>query len=132
VPGWTHETVVMETYLHTQVRDVSYREVCDFEGPGRGEMAFRGTAARGVVLIGTKSARCKNVPMTTGGEEAARPSAPDSTGSRPALRLGSMVALAMAGVTVVTFALALTALPNDVPHPFTSDVIADQWPGDYL
>ncbi len=38
----------------------------------------------------------------------------------------------MGGVTVVTFALALTALPNDVPYPFTSDVIADQWPGDYL
>ncbi len=70
--------------------------------------------------------------MMIGGEEAVRPSAPDSTGSRPALRLGSSIALAMAGVTVVTFALALTALPNDVPYPFTSDVIADQWPGDYL
>ena len=69
----------------------------------------------------------------TGDEEAMRPSVPASTGSpRPALRLGSSVALAMAAVTVVTFALALTALPNDVPYPFTSDVIADQWPGDYL
>ncbi len=26
----------------------------------------------------------------------------------------------------------MTALPDDVPYPFTSDVVAAQWPGDYL
>ena len=56
----------------------------------------------------------------------------DSAGSRVAVAVGSSIALTTAGVTVVTFALALTALPNDVPYPFASDVIADQWPGDYL
>jgi FtsH-binding integral membrane protein len=35
-------------------------------------------------------------------------------------------------VTVVTFALALTALPDSVPYPFTDPSIAAQWPGDYL
>jgi hypothetical protein len=49
-----------------------------------------------------------------------------------AKRFGSWVALLVSGLTVVTFALALTAIPNDVPYPFTSDEIADQWPGDYL
>jgi hypothetical protein len=47
-------------------------------------------------------------------------------------RFGSWIALLVAGLTVVTFALALTAIPNDVPYPFTSDEIVDQWPGDYL
>ena len=49
-----------------------------------------------------------------------------------ALRLGSVVALTMTAVTVVTFALAFMAGPDDTPYPFTSDVIAAQWPGDYL
>ena len=35
-------------------------------------------------------------------------------------------------MTVLTFALALTALPDKVPYPFTDPVIAKQWPGDYL
>ena len=35
-------------------------------------------------------------------------------------------------MTIATFALAMTALPDDVPYPFTSQVIIDQWPGDYL
>lgn len=47
-------------------------------------------------------------------------------------RFGFWIALATAAVTVVAFALALTAIPNDVPFPFTSAEIADQWPGDYL
>ena len=38
----------------------------------------------------------------------------------------------MPAVTVVTFPLALMAGPDDTPYPFTSDVIAAQWPGDYL
>lgn len=46
-------------------------------------------------------------------------------------RFGHRVALATAFVTVLTFGLALTALPDKVPYPFTSQVIADQWPGDY-
>ena len=54
------------------------------------------------------------------------------TGSRGALRFGYSIASSIAGVTVVAFALALTALPNDVPYPFSSDVIAEQWPGDYV
>ncbi len=49
-----------------------------------------------------------------------------------ALRVGSVVALTMTAVTVVTFALALMAGPDDTPYPFTSDAIAAQWPGDYL
>lgn len=47
-------------------------------------------------------------------------------------RFGYWIALTTGPLTLVTFALALTALPNDVPYPFTSDVIADQWPEDYL
>lgn len=46
-------------------------------------------------------------------------------------RFGHRVALATAMVTAVTFGLALTALPDKVPYPFTSKQIADQWPGDY-
>lgn len=38
----------------------------------------------------------------------------------------------MAVLTSVTFALALTALPDKVAYPFTDDVILAQWPGDYL
>ncbi len=49
-----------------------------------------------------------------------------------AARLGSRVALLISGATVVTFGLALTALPDKVPYPFTDPVIAEQWPGDYL
>jgi len=55
-----------------------------------------------------------------------------STGSRPALRVGSALALTMSALTVFTWALAMTALPNDVPYPFAGDVIAAEWPGDYL
>jgi len=47
-------------------------------------------------------------------------------------RLGFWVASVTAVLTVVTFALALTALPDSVPYPFTDPVIAQQWPGDYL
>ncbi len=68
----------------------------------------------------------------TGGEKAAGPSPHDSTGPRLASRVGSLVALTMSGLTVATFSLAITALPNDVPYPFSSDVIAAEWPGDYL
>jgi lysylphosphatidylglycerol synthetase-like protein (DUF2156 family) len=47
-------------------------------------------------------------------------------------RFGFWIALTTAAVTLIAFVLALTAIPNDVPYPFTSDVIADQWPRDYL
>jgi hypothetical protein len=47
-------------------------------------------------------------------------------------RFGFWAALATTALTVVSFALAVTAPPNDVPYPFTSEAIADQWPGDYL
>lgn len=57
---------------------------------------------------------------------------PDRPAPRLASRIGSFAALTMTGLTVVTFALALTAVPDEVPYPFSSQVIADQWPGDYL
>ena len=66
------------------------------------------------------------------GEIGARPSRSDGTDRFPAMLFGSWIALTLTGVTVVTFALALTAVPEDVPYPFTSDVIAAQWPGDYV
>jgi uncharacterized membrane protein len=46
--------------------------------------------------------------------------------------LGRAAAVSTGVLTLVTFALALTALPNVVPYPFTSAEIAAQWPGDYL
>ncbi len=49
-----------------------------------------------------------------------------------ARRAGFWIGLATSALTVVTFVLAMTALPDDVPYPFMSQVIADQWPGDYL
>ncbi len=63
---------------------------------------------------------------------AAEHSKPAGSGGILALRFGFWAAIALTGVTVVTFAFALMALPNAVPYPFTSDVIADQWPVDYL
>lgn len=42
------------------------------------------------------------------------------------------MALLVSGLTVVTFGLALSALPDKVPYPFTDPVIAEQWTGDYL
>ena len=50
----------------------------------------------------------------------------------PARRLGFGAAVATTVLTVVTFALALTALPNQEPYPFATETIASQWPGDYL
>ena len=47
-------------------------------------------------------------------------------------RFGYWSALATTALTVVSFALALTAVPDRVPYPFTSHVIAEQWPSDYL
>ncbi len=67
-----------------------------------------------------------------GEEVEARPLESVGTDRHPAMLVGSWIALALTGVTVVTFALALTAVPDDVPYPFTSDVIAAQWPGDYV
>ena len=49
-----------------------------------------------------------------------------------AYRFGFWIAIAVAVLTAATFALALTALPDKVPYPFTDPVIAEQWPGDYL
>jgi lysylphosphatidylglycerol synthetase-like protein (DUF2156 family) len=59
------------------------------------------------------------------------PTAPDDVeGTDP--RFGFWISLATVALTVVTFALAMTALPDDVPYPFTSQAIVDQWPADYL
>ena len=60
------------------------------------------------------------------------PSTPDSPGRHLALRFGFLVALAMSGLTVATFALAFMAGSDDSPYPFTSDVIAGNWPREYL
>ena len=54
------------------------------------------------------------------------------SGNVEASRFGFWMAVLVGGVTVVTFALAMTALPNRVPYPFTAPEIAAQWPGDYL
>jgi hypothetical protein len=56
----------------------------------------------------------------------------DATRAVGDLRFGFWISLATAALTVVTFALAMTALPDDVPYPFTSQTTIDQWPGDYL
>lgn len=56
----------------------------------------------------------------------------DSARAGAACRFGFWIANVTAALTVVTFALALTALPDSVPYPFASSVIAEQWPGDYL
>lgn len=68
----------------------------------------------------------------TGGEKAAMSSTPDSTGRHLASRFGSLVALAMSGLTVATFALAYMAGADDSPYPFSSDAIAGNWPREYL
>lgn len=47
------------------------------------------------------------------------------------LGVGVVAAWATTTLTVVTFGLALTALPDKVPYPFASQRIAEQWPGDY-
>ncbi len=74
------------------------------------------------------------VSMSTrsGDERRPRAPAPDGADGRPRVRWGFGVGLALAADTAVTFALALTAVPDDVPYPFTSDLVAAQWPGDYL
>jgi hypothetical protein len=48
-----------------------------------------------------------------------------------AARFGLWTAISTAALTVITFALAITALPNKVEYPFTSEEIVAQWPGDY-
>ncbi len=70
--------------------------------------------------------------MEAYGVELDEYAAVDGTRAEAARRFGFWIALVTAALTVVTFALALTALPDAVPYPFTSQVIVDQWPGDYL
>lgn len=60
---------------------------------------------------------------------------PDNTSSSSSpitARFGVIVAVALTILTMVTFILALTALPDKVPYPFSEDIIVEQWPGDYL
>lgn len=47
-------------------------------------------------------------------------------------RFGFLVSVLVAALTIATWALAMTALPNRVPYPFSDPEIAAQWPGDYL
>ena len=56
----------------------------------------------------------------------------DRARANAACRFGFWIAIITAALTAVTFALALTAIPNEVAYPFTSRVITEQWPGDYL
>jgi len=56
----------------------------------------------------------------------------EAAGTRTIYRFGYWSALATTALTVVSFALALTAVPDRVPYPYSSHVIAEQWPGDYL
>jgi hypothetical protein len=49
-----------------------------------------------------------------------------------ARRFAFWISLATVAVTIVTWVLAMTALPDVVPYPFSSKAIVDQWPGDYL
>lgn len=49
-----------------------------------------------------------------------------------ARRFGVVAAVATTALTALTFALALTALPDRAPYPFATPAIAAQWPGDYL
>ena len=56
----------------------------------------------------------------------------NTTGAGATVRFGYWSALATTVLTVVSFALAITAVPDRVPYPYTSHVIAEQWPGDYL
>lgn len=56
----------------------------------------------------------------------------DGGARRAPIRVGITAALTTTGLTLVSLGLGLTALPNDVPYPFAGDVVAAQWPGDYL
>lgn len=47
-------------------------------------------------------------------------------------RFGVIAAVTTSVLTVITFALALMALPDKEPYPFATATIAAQWPGDYL
>jgi hypothetical protein len=78
-------------------------------------------------------------PQDGGMSNALDHSHPTST-STWSLRVGRWIAVATALLTVITFALAITAIPDAGPHcakdcveyPFTSQRIVDQFPGDYL
>jgi hypothetical protein len=64
----------------------------------------------------------------------------DIDGRRSAARFGFWAALATPILTIVTFGFAITALPNSgrgcqtdcVTYPFAGDLVASQFPGDYL
>lgn len=64
----------------------------------------------------------------------------DDARGRVACRVGSWVAVATSLVTILTFALAITAVPNSgrncrtdcVAYPFTDETVAEQFPADYL
>ena len=62
--------------------------------------------------------------------EDREPPSPRGDETRAAARLGFWLAIAVSVLTVVSFGLAMTALPDRVPYPFTDPVIAEQWPGE--
>ena len=55
----------------------------------------------------------------------------ETTRAHTTCRVGFQIALATSWSSPSSH-LRNTAIPNDVPYPFASDEIADQWPGDYL
>lgn len=56
----------------------------------------------------------------------------EDAGVRATHRFGFWSAVATTALAVISFAFALTAVPDRVPYPFTSRIIVEQWPGDYL
>ena len=64
--------------------------------------------------------------------ESCEPTSPRGDEARAAARVGFWLAITVSVLTLVSFGLAMTALPDRVPYPFTDPVIAEQWPGDYL
>lgn len=56
---------------------------------------------------------------------------PDAGRRSGDLRAGVVAARVTTGLTIVSFGLALTAVPDVVPYPFATERIAEQWPGDY-
>ena len=89
----------------------------------------------GWVVPGTFGGAAQGPPAVSGRRPEQQPgvvTTPPPATSSAAVRVGTWVSFTMSGLTVVTFGLALTAAPDEVAYPFTSDAIADKWPADYL
>ena len=108
---------------------------CLFPLSGRG--ALPGDRRPRVAAAETLEQRCHAPTLAAighrrGSDGLRFDSRPEIARTQGSYRFGFWIAIITVAVTVVTFALALTALPNSVPYPFTSHSIAEQWPMDYL